>query len=291
MRDDLIKAQMVRIILKMKNGHTKRQAANELNIDIDVVNEWYARGFSEESGLYHEFYNKVKSIEWSEFQIYTDEKTCPVCGKTFDAQQFNHCPYCKDSRVMKEEVIGYCENCGAEVTDYESDYCRNCGQIIGDEVIKESESSIFSGFSRIFHKKEKKNIKKSPYVRYENILKNLKDKYELKENEVKDLLAKRFEPPQQTYDVYISLIEYTTSNFNEQIYSIEELISLSDEYSFEIERKIKYGIVILNDIIEKVDYLKRKLIMQISDDIANDKEIDILMEELDRHIRNIENYQ
>ena len=92
---------------------------------------------------------------------------------------------------------------------------------------------------------------------YKIQINDLKSLYDVKEKIVKELIEKRFEPPQLTYDKFISSVDNCTELFNDQIEIISNIINLATEHTSEIDYEIETRINILKSIIEKIDSLRR----------------------------------
>lgn len=111
---------------------------------------------------------------------------------------------------------------------------------------------------------------------------DLKDTYYYKEQIARDLVEKRFTPPQITYDKFISVIDKSTSVFNNEYEKTKELINLNttERIDNEIDKKID----ILKSLIQKMEGLSKELILT---DNSNEKAV---IGELDELISSIKDY-
>ena len=131
---------------------------------------------------------------------------------------------------------------------------------------------------RITSKKTKK-LEINPKLKE---VEDLKDAYYYKEQIARDLVEKRFTPPQITYDKFISVIDKSTSVFDNEFEKTKELINLNtnEKIDNEINRKIE----ILNSLIQKMEDLSKELILT---DNSNEKEV---IGDLDDLISSIKDY-
>ena len=111
---------------------------------------------------------------------------------------------------------------------------------------------------------------------------DLRDAYYYKEKIARDLVEKRFTPPQITYDKFISVIGKSTSVFNNEFEKTKELINLNTNEK--IDNEINKKIEILKSLIQKMEDLSKELILT---DNSNEKEV---IGELDDLISSIKDY-
>ena len=87
------------------------------------------------------------------------------------------------------------------------------------------------------------------FKKYEKEVNNLKVLFDVKEHVVRDLIKQRFEPPQITYDKFISMIDSCHKLFYEQADSTLNIIKLAVEDTPRIEDEIKNRIDVMKNII------------------------------------------
>ena len=152
-------------------------------------------------------------------------------------------------------------------------------------------------------KKPKKEIKETPkveaasqkpnvipeYLDYQLQLDDLNSKFQAKEKSTRDLIAKRFEPPQLTYTRFITGVDKSKKLFEKHRDSAYTMISLADEYSPRIASEIEAKIEILKAIIDKMDSLSSELI--VSDNITTKEDVDDLIGEMDNLIDSVRDYE
>ncbi len=127
---------------------------------------------------------------------------------------------------------------------------------------------------------------------YRSQIEDLKSLYEVKEKIAKELIEKRFEPPQLTYDKFITSVNNCTELFNNQADVTLNMINLATEHTPEMDYEIESRINILKSIIEKIDSLTNALVINIGQSQSEeDKEINNLLEDMENLIDSIKEYK
>lgn len=127
--------------------------------------------------------------------------------------------------------------------------------------------------------KKTENLEINPKLKE---VEDLKNNYYHKEQIARDLVEKRFTPPQITYDKFISVIDKSTNIFNNEVEKTKELINFNttEKIDNEINRKIE----ILKSLIQKMEDLSNELILT---DNSNETEV---IGELDDLISSLKYY-
>lgn len=126
------------------------------------------------------------------------------------------------------------------------------------------------------------------YLDYQIQLDELNSKFIIKEKSARNLIEKRFEPPQITYTRFITGVDKSSQLFKKNLESAHTMINLADEYSQRIASEIELKIEILKEIIEKLDGLSNELI--VKEDISTKEDVDGLMGEMDDLIGSVKDY-
>jgi hypothetical protein len=126
------------------------------------------------------------------------------------------------------------------------------------------------------------------YLDYQLQLDELNSRFRTKEKSARDLIAKRFEPPQLTYTRFITGVDKSEELFNRHLESAYTMINLADEYSPRIAREIESKIDILTAITEKIDGLTNELI--VNENITNEHDVDNLISDMDHLIDSVRDY-
>ena len=140
----------------------------------------------------------------------------------------------------------------------------------------------------------KKAVKTAPQVSvrefdaYEKQLDDLKNEYYKKDSRARELIEKKFQPPQMTYTKFISVVDSSTRLFNQEADNISNIIRLANEDSPKIESEIKSKFNTLNSISDKMDGLIDELVLSL-DPTSND-DVDGLLGDMENLIDSIKNY-
>lgn len=126
--------------------------------------------------------------------------------------------------------------------------------------------------------------------KYEKEVKNLKTLFDVKEDVVRDLIKKRFEPPQITYDKFISMIDSSHKLFYAQYDNAENIIHLAAEDTPRVEIEIQNKIDSMKKIIDLIEELTNELVININDNNASDEEVKNLLEDIENLIGSVKEY-
>ena len=148
--------------------------------------------------------------------------------------------------------------------------------------------------------KPKKEIKKEPepeevkgvipqYVNYAVQLDELDSKFKSKDASTRELIAKRFEPPQLTYTRFITGVDKSKALFDKNMESARTMINLADSYSPRIAGEVETKINIMKSIIAKLDDLSNELIL--NEDLSNTGDVDNLIDDMDSLIKSVKDYE
>ena len=129
----------------------------------------------------------------------------------------------------------------------------------------------------------------SEYIDYQFRLDELNSKFRTKEKSTRNLIEKRFEPPQLTYTRFIGVVDKSSELFKKHSDSAYTMIELADEYSPRIAKEIEGKIGILESIIDKMDGLSNELI--ISNDLLKQDDVDDLIGQMDDLIKSVKDYE
>lgn len=126
------------------------------------------------------------------------------------------------------------------------------------------------------------------YRRYETEVIELQKQYSIKEKHARELIEKRFAPPQLTYTRFISVVDKSTELFNKQSDSTLAMIRIASEYSAKVENEIRTRIDILKSITDKLDDLINEFVITMDD--SNDEEIGNLFDDMSNLIKSVKDY-
>ena len=126
--------------------------------------------------------------------------------------------------------------------------------------------------------------------KYEKEVNNLKVLFDVKEEVVRDLIKKRFEPPQITYDKFISMIDSCHKLFYEQADSTLSIVKLAVEDTPRIEDEIQNKIGIMKSIINQIEELTNELVININSDEESEEEVKNLIDDMENLIGSVKEY-
>ena len=127
------------------------------------------------------------------------------------------------------------------------------------------------------------------YAGYRNHIDELKSVYDLKDKHARELIEKRFAPPQLTYTRFIGVVDKSGELFKRQSESALTMINIASEYSPKIENEIRNKIDILENISSKLDDLTNELVITMSE--GNDEDINNLFDEMSDLVKSVKDYE
>ena len=161
------------------------------------------------------------------------------------------------------------------------------------------------GKKQIPQAKKPKEIKKEPekpkvtpekpretevlFADYRRTIYKLEQEYALKEKKVRQLIEKKFEPPQMSYDKFISIVDSSTAIFNNQANSARLTMNSASEETYEITRELDSKVKVLKSIIDKLDDLIDEFVVNMEKS-KEDAEIHDLLDEMERLINSVKEY-
>lgn len=126
--------------------------------------------------------------------------------------------------------------------------------------------------------------------KYEKEIKNLKVLFNVKEEVVRELIKKRFEPPQITYDKFISSIDTCHKLFYAQYDAASNIIHLAAEDTPRIQDEIKIKIDAMKTIINQIEDLTNELVINISSSGESTDEVKDLLDDMENLIESVKDY-
>lgn len=136
---------------------------------------------------------------------------------------------------------------------------------------------------------ETKSVEKIPeFEKYQSQLDDLKEEYATKENRLRDLIAKRFEPPQLTYNRFITAVDNCTEIFNEKADYVQLIINLASDDSKRVDDEIKSRMEVLQSLIDKIEDLTDELVLSMSK--SDDVDVKDLLDDMENLIDSVNSY-
>lgn len=126
--------------------------------------------------------------------------------------------------------------------------------------------------------------------KYKKEVNNLKVLFDVKEGVVRDLIKKRFEPPQITYDKFISMIDNCHKIFYNQVETATNIINLAADDSPRVESEIQSKIDIMKSIINQIEDLTNELVINLNSDEESNEDMKNLADEMENLIDSVKDY-
>lgn len=126
--------------------------------------------------------------------------------------------------------------------------------------------------------------------KYEKEVNNLKALFDVKEEIVKELIHKKFAPPQITYDRFMNVVDSSHKLFYVQHDSALNIINLAADDTPRIEDELKSKINNMKAIINQIEDLTNELVINISDEDGASEEVKNLLEEMENLIGSVKEY-
>ena len=126
--------------------------------------------------------------------------------------------------------------------------------------------------------------------RYEDEIYNLKVLFDIKEEVVRDLIKKRFAPPQITYDKFIGLIDSSHKMFYNQADAATNIINLAAEDTPRVQSEINNKIDAMHKIIDYIENLTNELVINISNETGSSEEVKNLLNDMENLIDSVKEY-
>lgn len=125
---------------------------------------------------------------------------------------------------------------------------------------------------------------------YNTEINDLKNTFDQKEENINNLITKRFDNGELSYDRFMDVIKNCHKLFYHQSDSALSIINLAPEYSIRLDETVKGKIYILKSIIEEMNHLIEELIIHDGDD-ESDEELKELFSNMDNLINSVKDYK
>ena len=126
--------------------------------------------------------------------------------------------------------------------------------------------------------------------RYEKKVNNIKVVFEVKEEVVRDLIEKRFAPPQLTYDKFINIVDSAHKLFYRQADAASSIINLAAEDTPRVQDEIESKISSMNTIIDQIERLTNELVINISNETGASEDVANLLDDMENLIDSVKDY-
>ena len=125
---------------------------------------------------------------------------------------------------------------------------------------------------------------------YKKEISNLHVLFDVKQEVVRGLIKKRFEPPQITYDKFIRTIDNAEKLFKTQEEAALNIINLAAEDTQRVREAINNKIEAMKTIINQIEDLTNELVINISSDDEASEEVKNLLEDMENLTDSVKDY-
>ena len=126
--------------------------------------------------------------------------------------------------------------------------------------------------------------------KYVHEVNNLKIVFDVKQKVVRQLIEKKFEPPQITYDKFMAVIDNCEKLFSQQADSALNIAELAVEDTPRVREELDNKINILKTIINQIEDLTNELVVNINSDSASKGEVKVLLDDMEELISSVKDY-
>ena len=127
--------------------------------------------------------------------------------------------------------------------------------------------------------------------KYSDEVNELKKVFDEKEVTVRDLIAKRFKPPQMTYDRFMATIDKSHNLFYHEADGALNITKYAVEDTPRVESELESKINTLKSIIDQIEDLTNELVINISSDEESDEDVKTLIDDMEDLIDSVKDYK
>ena len=131
----------------------------------------------------------------------------------------------------------------------------------------------------------------SSLKKYAAEIEELKTIFESKEIAVRELIEKRFEPPQITYDKFMSTIDKSHELFYNEAESALNITRLAVEDTPKVDSEIENKINTLKSIIDQIEDLTNELVINMNSEDNSQEDLKILVDDMENLIDSVKEYK
>lgn len=127
--------------------------------------------------------------------------------------------------------------------------------------------------------------------KYADEIEDLKTVFDSKEVAVRKLIEKRFEPPQITYDRFISTIDKSHDLFYHEADSAINITKFAVEDTPRVDAELENKINTLKSIIDQIEDLTNELVININSDEESHDNVKNLVDDMENLIDSVKEYK
>ena len=127
--------------------------------------------------------------------------------------------------------------------------------------------------------------------KYVDEVEGLKSVFDKKEVRVRELIAKRFEPPQMTYDRFMTTIDKSHDLFYHEADGALNIARYAVEDTPRVESELEIKIDTLKSIIDQIEDLTNELVINISSEDKSGEDVKTLIDDMENLIDSVKEYK
>lgn len=127
--------------------------------------------------------------------------------------------------------------------------------------------------------------------KYADEINGLKSVFDEKEATVRDLIGKRFKPPQMTYDRFMATIDKSHDLFYHEADGALNIAKYAVDDTPRVERELESKIDTLKSIIDQIEDLTNELVINISSDDKSAEDVKTLIDDMENLIDSVKEYE
>lgn len=127
--------------------------------------------------------------------------------------------------------------------------------------------------------------------KYADEVEELRKVFDDKEIKVRDVIAKRFEPPQMTYDRFMVTIDKSHELFYHEADGAVNIAKYAVEDTPRVERELESKIDTLKSIIDQIEDLTNELVINISSEDKTGDDVKSLIDDMENLIDSVKDYE
>lgn len=127
--------------------------------------------------------------------------------------------------------------------------------------------------------------------KYTDEVEELRDIFDEKEETVRGLIEKRFQPPQITYDRFMATIDKSHDLFYSEADGALNIAKLAVEDTPRVESELENKISTLKSIIDQIEDLTNELVINISSDEKSHDDVKNLIDDMENLIDSVKEYE
>ena len=168
-------------------------------------------------------------------------------------------------------------------------YIFNLKQYVDKNTKKQVNKSGFSSSNATQETKSCEGLES--LKKYADEIEELKVEFDSKERDVRNLIEKRFQPPQITYDRFMTIIDKSHELFYNEAEAALNITKLAVEDTPRVDEELENKINTLKSIIDQIEDLINELVLNISSEEKSHEDVKNLVDDMENLIESVKDYK